>query len=182
MEVAETVERRLQHDRVISVLILLGDRLSGLTAIQLCRKLRLAGVRDTHSHPEGACSLIERRVEGRDVGADDHLTKPFVPAEFHARFRARRRRGLHNRKIRSGDKGGIVHARLSFSGLDPCLKSCLVETSDTLGTRMIRKNMLLNFFKTSVSSFFEITTSFRRLAPRITLSSRFRASDVVVSF
>jgi DNA-binding response OmpR family regulator len=35
-----------------------------------------------------ARALIEQRVEGLDVGADDYLTKPFVLAELLARVRA----------------------------------------------------------------------------------------------
>jgi DNA-binding response OmpR family regulator len=97
VDVAESGERGLQlATGNLYELILLDVRLPGLTGIQLCRELRQAGI-ETPILMLTARSLIEQRVEGLDVGADDYMTKPFVLVELHARIRALTRRGLHNR-------------------------------------------------------------------------------------
>ena len=74
--------------------ILLDVRLPGLSGLQVCRELREAR-HDTPILMLSARSLVEQRVEGLDVGADDYLTKPFAVAELLARVRALIRRRLN---------------------------------------------------------------------------------------
>lgn len=59
------------------------------------------------------------KVTGLDAGADDYLTKPFVPQELLARIRALTRR-----------KGEVVIDRLSFENLSLNLSLCQLEYLD----------------------------------------------------
>jgi DNA-binding response OmpR family regulator len=96
VDVAETGEKALEmasgtpYDS-----ILLDVRLPGLSGLQVCRELRDARI-DVPIMMLTARSLVEQRVEGLDVGADDYLTKPFAVAELLARVRAMIRRKLSN--------------------------------------------------------------------------------------
>jgi two-component system, OmpR family, response regulator len=84
--------------------IILDLMLPGLDGLEVCRRLRAAGVwapililtaRDG----------VQDRVAGLDGGADDYLTKPFSYAELLARLRALVRRGPVERptELRVGD-------------------------------------------------------------------------------
>jgi two-component system OmpR family response regulator len=84
--------------------IILDLMLPGLDGLEVCRRLRAAGVwapililtaRDD----------VRDRVAGLDGGADDYLTKPFSYAELLARLRALVRRGPVERptELRVGD-------------------------------------------------------------------------------
>ena len=84
--------------------IILDLMLPGLDGLEVCRRLRAAGVwapililtaRDG----------VQDRVAGLDGGADDYLTKPFSYAELLARLRALVRRGPIERptELRVGD-------------------------------------------------------------------------------
>lgn len=73
--------------------ILLDVRLPGMSGIEMCRKVRQAGVQSPILMLT-ARSLVEQRVEGLDAGADDYLAKPFALAELQARVRALVRRGF----------------------------------------------------------------------------------------
>jgi two-component system, OmpR family, response regulator len=73
--------------------ILLDVRLPGMSGVEMCRKVRQAGVQSPILMLT-ARSLVEQRVEGLDAGADDYLTKPFALAELQARVRALVRRGF----------------------------------------------------------------------------------------
>lgn len=72
--------------------ILLDILLPGINGIEVCRRLRRAGVQ-VPVLMLTARSLVEQRVEGLDAGADDYLVKPFAVAELLARLRALLRRG-----------------------------------------------------------------------------------------
>jgi two-component system, OmpR family, response regulator len=84
--------------------IILDLMLPGLDGLEVCRRLRAAGIwapililtaRDG----------VQDRVAGLDGGADDYLTKPFSYAELLARLRALVRRGPVERptELRVGD-------------------------------------------------------------------------------
>jgi len=100
VDVAETGEKALEMASSTAYdSILLDVRLPGLNGIQVCRELRDARM-DVPILMLTARSLVEQRVEGLDVGADDYLTKPFAVAELQARVRALIRRRMN--------KGGPV--------------------------------------------------------------------------
>ncbi len=95
VDIAETGEKGSELAQDIAYdIILLDIRLPGLTGIEVCRKLRQAGVQ-TPILMLTARSMVEQRVEGLDAGADDYLTKPFALAELQARVRALIRRGFN---------------------------------------------------------------------------------------
>jgi DNA-binding response OmpR family regulator len=95
VDVAETGEKgmKLARDNPYD-LVLLDIRLPDVSGVEVCRKLRQAGL-ETPILMLTARSLVEQRVEGLDAGADDYLTKPFALAELSARVRALVRRGFN---------------------------------------------------------------------------------------
>ena len=133
VDVAETGEKALElaagtpYDS-----ILLDVRLPGLSGLQVCRELRESRI-DVPILMLTARSLVEQRVEGLDVGADDYLTKPFAVAELLARVRAMIRRRLskggpilrysdieldrHQRKVTRANRSIVLTAK-EFSLLE----------------------------------------------------------------
>src|SRR3954466_6800634 len=84
---AATAELRLRG--AVPDLVLLDWMLSGLSGIELCRRIRLR--RETERLP--VIMLTARgeegdRVRGLATGADDYITKPFSVPELLARVRA----------------------------------------------------------------------------------------------
>jgi two-component system OmpR family response regulator len=76
--------------------ILLDLMLPGIDGLEVCRRLRGAGVWSPILMLT-ARDAIRDRVAGLDRGADDYLTKPFSFAELLARLRALIRRGQSER-------------------------------------------------------------------------------------
>jgi two-component system OmpR family response regulator len=72
--------------------IVLDVMLPGIDGLEVCRRLRDAGVM-TPVVMLTARDAVRDRVAGLDGGADDYLTKPFSYAELLARLRALVRRG-----------------------------------------------------------------------------------------
>lgn len=92
VDVADTGERGLQLGKNVDYdAILLDVRLPGISGIEVCRELRQRGIAAPVMMLT-ARRLVEQRIEGLDVGADDYLTKPFVLAELLARVHALVRR------------------------------------------------------------------------------------------
>jgi two-component system, OmpR family, response regulator len=84
--------------------IILDLMLPGLDGLEVCRRLRAAGVWSPILILT-ARDGVRDRVAGLDGGADDYLTKPFSYAELLARLRALVRRGPVERptELRVGD-------------------------------------------------------------------------------
>ncbi len=94
VDVADTGERGLEMALEAAYdAIILDVRLPGMSGIEVCERLRRAGL-ETPILMLTARTLVEQRVEGLDAGADDYLTKPFALAELAARVRALIRRGV----------------------------------------------------------------------------------------
>jgi DNA-binding response OmpR family regulator len=72
-------------------LLILDLGLPDLDGLEVCRRLRAAGI-STPVLVLTARAEIEDRVRGLDAGADDYLAKPFALAELLARVRALARR------------------------------------------------------------------------------------------
>ena len=87
--------RAVEYDAVVLDLML-----PGLDGVQVCRRLRNAGVW-TPVLILTARDGVEDRVAGLDAGADDYLLKPFSFAELLARLRALVRRGAAERPASS---------------------------------------------------------------------------------
>jgi len=74
-------------------LILLDVMLPGLNGLEVCRRLRSAGI-PTPILIITAKDTLQDRVDGLDSGADDYIVKPFQLAELLARARALLRRAV----------------------------------------------------------------------------------------
>ena len=72
--------------------------LPGIDGLEVCRRLRAAGVW-TPVLMLTARDAVEDRVAGLDAGADDYLPKPFAFDELLARLRALVRRGRPERPV-----------------------------------------------------------------------------------
>jgi two-component system, OmpR family, response regulator len=79
--------------------IVLDLMLPGIDGLEVCRRLREAGVWSPILMLTARDSVRDR-VAGLDRGADDYLTKPFSYAELLARLRALVRRGRPERPAR----------------------------------------------------------------------------------
>lgn len=83
--------------------------LPGIDGLTVCRQLRSEG----HRAPIlilSARGLVEDRVKGLELGADDYLTKPFAFTELIARIRA---------LIRRRQPGELLVLRVADLTLDP---------------------------------------------------------------
>ncbi len=78
--------------------IVLDIMLPGIDGLEVCRRLRAAGVWAPILLLTARDSVSDR-VAGLDGGADDYLTKPFSFAELLARLRALVRRGASERPV-----------------------------------------------------------------------------------
>ncbi len=78
--------------------IVLDIMLPGIDGLEVCRRLRTAGVWAPILLLT-ARDAVSDRVAGLDGGADDYLTKPFSFAELLARLRALVRRGAVERPV-----------------------------------------------------------------------------------
>jgi DNA-binding response OmpR family regulator len=85
-------------------LIILDLMLPGLDGIEICRRIRGAGI-EVILLMLTARSAIEDRVMGLNAGADDYLTKPFAMVELVARVNA-----LLRRRDRPAELGSTVLA------------------------------------------------------------------------
>src|SRR5213594_957293 len=97
--------------------IVLDVMLPGIDGLEVCRRLRTAGVWSPVLILT-ARDAVADRVTGLDGGADDYLTKPFSYAELLARLRALVRRGPVERpaELRVGDLRLDPASRLAWRG------------------------------------------------------------------
>lgn len=73
--------------------IVLDLMLPGMDGLDLCKRLRHEGKRDTPLLMLTARDTLSDKLSGLDAGADDYLVKPFEIQELEARIRALIRRG-----------------------------------------------------------------------------------------
>jgi two-component system OmpR family response regulator len=113
--------------------IVLDLMLPGIDGLEVCRRLREAGVWSPILMLT-ARDAVRDRVAGLDRGADDYLTKPFSYAELLARLRAIVRRGRPERptELRIGDLRLDPATRQAWRGEDEVVLSAkefaLLET------------------------------------------------------
>ncbi len=100
--------------------IVLDIMLPGIDGLEVCRRLRAAGVW-TPILLLTARDSVRDRVAGLDGGADDYLTKPFSFAELLARLRALVRRGSIERP---------VELRVGDLRLDPATKRVMRDKAE----------------------------------------------------
>jgi two-component system alkaline phosphatase synthesis response regulator PhoP len=72
-------------------LIILDIMLTGINGFEICKKLRIQGIRTPIIMLTAKGQEIDR-VVGLEIGADDYVTKPFSPRELQARVKAVLRR------------------------------------------------------------------------------------------
>jgi len=105
VETVRDGEQALERARqTVYDLIILDVMLPGIDGLAVCRELR-AGGNLTPILILSARGMVEDRVRGLEVGADDYLTKPFAFSELSARIRAilRRRQPADLLLLRVGD-------------------------------------------------------------------------------
>lgn len=85
--------------------IVLDVMLPGMDGFELVRRLRIARIA-TPVIMLTALDDVKHKVTGLDFGADDYMTKPFIPEELLARIRALTRR-----------QGEVIMQEMSFSDL-----------------------------------------------------------------
>ncbi len=73
--------------------IVLDLNLPGMDGLEVCKKLRLEGRKQTPVLMLTARDSLENKLEGFDSGADDYLVKPFALQEVEARLSVLARRG-----------------------------------------------------------------------------------------
>lgn len=97
IDISDTGEEALWKAEAVEYdAIVLDLMLPGIDGLDVCRRLREAGVWSPILMLT-ARDAVRDRVAGLDRGADDYLTKPFSFAELLARLRALARRGRPER-------------------------------------------------------------------------------------
>lgn len=76
--------------------IVLDLNLPGIDGIEVCRKLRMEGRKQTPVLMLTARDSLESKLAGFDSGADDYLVKPFALQEVEARLQVLARRSKAN--------------------------------------------------------------------------------------
>lgn len=105
IDISDTGEEALWKAEAVEYdAIVLDLMLPGIDGLEVCRRLREAGVWSPILMLT-ARDAVRDRVAGLDRGADDYLTKPFSFAELLARLRALARRGRRERptQLRVGE-------------------------------------------------------------------------------
>ncbi len=126
--------------------IVLDLMLPGIDGLEVCRRLRDAGVWSPILMLT-ARDAVRDRVAGLDRGADDYMTKPFSYAELLARLRALVRRGRPERpaELRIGDLRLDPASRQVWRGSDEVVLSA--KEFAILETFMRRPGEVLSRFQ-----------------------------------
>jgi two-component system response regulator VanR len=92
-------------------LAILDIMLPGVSGLSICQKIR-----ETHTYPIIMLTAKDAetdKITGLTLGADDYITKPFLPLELVARVKAQLRRyKKYSGEVAKPDSGVIVHAGL----------------------------------------------------------------------
>jgi two-component system OmpR family response regulator len=98
-------------------LAILDVMLPGMDGFAVCRALRAQGF-DAPILMLSARGVVEDRVKGLELGADDYLTKPFASSELSARVRAllRRRYGAIAHRLEVGTLALDPVSRIAHRG------------------------------------------------------------------
>lgn len=85
-------------------LVILDINMPGMNGIEICRKMRAAGIQSMVLMLTGKDTIVDKEI-GFGVGADDYLTKPFNIKELMARAQALLRRSspLIDKTLKAGD-------------------------------------------------------------------------------
>lgn len=143
---AEALER---FDEVAPDLVLLDVMLPTISGVDVCRALRQRS--DVPIIMVTARADTHDVVAGLEAGADDYLTKPFVPKELSARIRALLRRARPtvpgNPRLRFGDlevvpQEGVVTRADQPVHLTKTEFRLLVELANHPGTVFSREDLL----------------------------------------
>ncbi|HEY2561812.1 MAG TPA: response regulator transcription factor [Caldimonas sp.] len=97
-------------------LIILDLMLPRLDGLQICQRLRAAGLQTPILMLTAKSSEIDR-VVGLELGADDYLTKPFSMLELAARVKGVFRRAEQLAAIRAAANAAPAMARIEVDGL-----------------------------------------------------------------
>jgi len=81
--------------------IVLDLNLPGIDGIEVCRKLRMEGRKQTPVLMLTARDSLESKLAGFESGADDYLVKPFALQEVEARLQVLARRTKPTCRVRS---------------------------------------------------------------------------------
>lgn len=117
---ASEMDRRMAEET--PDLVILDLMLPGEDGLSICRRLRAAGRMPILMLTARNTSVD--RIVGLEMGADDHLGKPFEPRELLARIRALFRRIDAERAV------GSQSRRLAFAGLVLDLDARTLETDE----------------------------------------------------
>ena len=110
-------------------LVVLDVMMPGMNGFDVAKKARKSGIR-TPILMLTAKGELDDKVEGLDSGADDYLTKPFIPKELFARLRALRRRGIPTED-----------GSLSFEDLSLDVKNAVLRCENGQSVRLGEKEL-----------------------------------------
>jgi two-component system response regulator MprA len=133
MLVAETVD-----------LVVLDVAMPGMSGIEVCRRLRVAGDRASVLMLTARDSVGDR-VEGLDAGADDYLVKPFALDELLARVRA----GVRRRGEIGSAPGPATTSELAYRDVRMDVDAQLAFRGDRRLDLTRTEFLLLEFFLTN---------------------------------
>ncbi len=150
VEEAETGEDAItSFQREASDVVLIDIMLPGIDGFEVCRSIRR--ISDVPIVMVTARADTHDVVAGLEAGADDYLTKPFVPKELSARIRALLRRARPtvpgNPRLRFGDLEVVPQEGVVTRGGEPVHLTktefrLLVELANHPGTVFSREDLL----------------------------------------